>query len=135
MAKHIARGIPTQVAHPWKSVARTFVAAGVGITVAWLVRTLGVDLTALSQPIIDSLTTGAWAAATGLAQWLLTRPRLQSFWAAIGLGTGVEKEPEIRVATEADYRDAADYPQDADGYPIPDEHDVTEADPRRYERE
>lgn len=118
MAKHIATCTPTQVAQPWKTVIRTFVAAAVGIAVAWLVRTLGVDLTALSQPIIDSLTTGAWAVATGLAQWLLTRPRLQSFWAAIGLGTGVEKEPETingEFITDGPF----------EGYPVADSHEPT----------
>lgn len=87
-----APGTPTQVAHPWKAVLRTFVAAGVGVAVAWLVRTLGVDLTMLSQPIIDSLTAGAWAVATGFAQWLLTRPGLQSALRVIGLGTGIDSE-------------------------------------------
>lgn len=85
-------GPPTQVAHPWKSVVRTFVAAGVGVAVAWLVRTLGVDLTILSQPIIDSVTAAAWAVGTGLVQWVLTRPGFQPFLASIGLGTGVESE-------------------------------------------
>lgn len=85
-------GTATQVAHPWKSVLRTFVAAAVGVAVAWLVRVLGVDLTALSQPIIDSLTAAAWAAGTGFVQWLLTRPGLQPALQAIGLGTGVHAE-------------------------------------------
>lgn len=118
MAKHIATGTPTQIAHPWKAVVRTFVAAAVGIGVAWLVRTLGVDLTALSQPIIDSLTAGAWAIALGLTQWLLTRPRLQPVWAAIGLGTGVENEPET-IAGEF----IADGPHE--GYPVADSHEPT----------
>lgn len=87
-----APGTPTQVAHPWKSVLRTFVAAGVGVAIAWLVRTLGVDLTALSQPIIDSLTAGAWAVGTGFVQWLLTRPGLQPALEVIGLDTGVHVE-------------------------------------------
>ncbi|WP_313816330.1 hypothetical protein [Citricoccus sp.] len=93
-----APGTPTQVAHPWKAVLRTIVAAAVGVALAWLVRVLGIDLTALSQPIIDSLTASAWVAGTGLVQWLLTRPRLQPFLQAIGLGTGVEKEPGRHVA-------------------------------------
>ncbi|MDI3330558.1 MAG: hypothetical protein QJR09_07445 [Micrococcus sp.] len=97
-------GTPTQVAHPWKSVLRTFVAAAVGVALARLVHVLGVDLTALSQPIIDSLTAGVWAAGTGLVQWLLTRPQLQPFWRAIGLGTGVEKELEVDATpVPADY--------------------------------
>jgi hypothetical protein len=118
MAKHIAQGTATQVAHPWKSVFRTFVAAAVGVGVAWLVRTLGIDLTALSQPIIDSLTAGAWAGAMGLVQWLLTRPKLQGFWAAIGLGTGVENEPET-----IDGEFIADGP--FEGFPVADPHEPT----------
>ena len=95
-----APGTPTQSAHPWRSVLRTFVAAAVGVALAWLVRVLGVDLTPLSQPIIDSLTAGAWAVGTGLVQWLLTRPGLQPGLEAIGLGTGVHAEtrdPNLRA--------------------------------------
>jgi hypothetical protein len=91
---------PTQVAHPWRAVLRTFVAAAVGVAVAWLVRTLGIDLTALSQQIIDSLTALAWAVGTGLVQWLLTRPGLQPVLAAVGLDTGVRAEvrdPNLRA--------------------------------------
>lgn len=91
---------PTQVSHPWRSVLRTFVAAGVGVALAWLVRVLGVDLTPLSQPIIDSLTAGAWAIGTALVQWILTRPGLRPALEAIGLGTGVHTEvrdPNLRA--------------------------------------
>lgn len=95
MGRHVAVGTPTQVAHPWRAVLRTFVAALVGVALAWLVRTLGIDLTGLSDGIIDSLTATVWAAATGLAQWALTHPRLQGFWRAVGLGTGVENEPRV----------------------------------------
>lgn len=87
-----APGTPTQTAHPWRSVLRTFVAAGVGVGVAWLVRTLGIDLTALAPAMIDSLTAAAWAAGTGLVQWLLTRAWAQPALEAIGLGTGVHTE-------------------------------------------
>lgn len=38
-------------------------------------------------------------------------------------------------ATKADWQDAAHYPQDADGYPIPEPHPATEADPERYRGE
>lgn len=90
---------PTQVAHPWKSVLRTFVAAGVGIAVAWIVRTLGVDLAVLSGPIIDSITAAAWAVGTGFVQWLLTRPGLQPALEAIGLGTGARVSDPPREPT------------------------------------
>ena len=88
----------TQEAHPWRAVVRTFVAAAVGVAVAWLVRVLGVDLTPLSQPIIDSLTAAAWAVGTGVVQWLLTRPWAQPALEVIGLGTGVHAEGHGRRA-------------------------------------
>lgn len=94
MNTHRAIPTSTQETHPWRSVVRTFVAAGVGVAVAWLVRVLGVDLTPLSQPIIDSLTAAAWAVGTGVVQWLLTRPGLQPGLEVIGLGTGVHVEPQ-----------------------------------------
>ena len=92
MNTHRATPVSTQETHPWRSVVRTFVAAAVGVALAWLVRTLGVDLTALSQPIIDSLTAAAWAVGTAFVQWLLTRPWAQPVLEAIGLGTGVHTE-------------------------------------------
>lgn len=92
MNTHRAVPVSTQEAHPWRSVVRTFVAAAVGVALAWLVRVLGVDLTPLSQPIIDSLTAAAWAVGTGVVQWLLTRPWAQPVLEVIGLGTGVHTE-------------------------------------------
>lgn len=94
MNTHRAVPVSTQEAHPWRSVVRTFVAAAVGVALAWLVRVLGVDLTPLSQPIIDSLTAAAWAVGTGFVQWVLTRPWAQPFLEAIGLGTGVHTEAQ-----------------------------------------
>jgi hypothetical protein len=91
------RAPSTQEAHPWRSVVRTFVAAAVGVVLAWLVRVLGVDLTALSQPIIDSLTAAAWAVGTGHVQWVLTRPWAQPALEAVGLGTGVHVEQQRLV--------------------------------------
>ena len=87
-----APGTPTQVAHPGKAVLRTFVAAGVGIVLAWLFRVLGIDLMGLEGAIVDALTAAVWTVVTGLIQWALTRPGLMPFWRAIGLGTGVENE-------------------------------------------
>lgn len=92
MNTHRAVPTSTQEAHPWRAVVRTFVAAAVGVALAWLVRVLGVDLASLSEPIIDSLTAAAWAVGTGLVQWVLTRPWAQPALEAIGLGTGVHTE-------------------------------------------
>ena len=102
----ITPGTPTQVAHPWKAVVRTLLAYVVGGAVAWLAHTLGIDLTGLEPAIVDSLALGVWTLVTGLVQWLLTRPRLQPFWAALGLGTGVEKEaPRHRAEPDTGDRD------------------------------
>ncbi|WP_010550537.1 hypothetical protein [Brachybacterium paraconglomeratum] len=92
MNTHRAVPTSTQEAHPWRSVVRTFVAAAVGVALAWLVRALGVDLTPLSESIINSLTAAAWAVGTAFVQWLLTRPWAQPFLEAVGLGTGVHTE-------------------------------------------
>lgn len=89
-----APGTPTQVAHPWRAVLRTLVAAGVGVVVAWVARTLGVDLADLTPEIVDSITGFVWAIATGVVQWLLTRPAVESWLRryAPGLATGVHRE-------------------------------------------
>lgn len=92
MNTHRAVPTSTQEAHPWRSVVRTFVAAAVGVALAWLVRVLGVDLGSLSDPIVDSLTAGVWVVGTGFVQWILTRPWAQPVLEAIGLGTGVHTE-------------------------------------------
>lgn len=87
-------GTPTQVAHPWRAVLRTLVAAGVGVVVAWVARTLGVDLTDFTEAIVDSITGVAWLLATGVVQWLLTRQGVEAWLRryAPGLATGVHRE-------------------------------------------
>lgn len=94
-------GTPTQVAHPWKAVLRTLVASAVGAALAWLSRTLGIDLTDLDDAIIDSLTVAVWAVGLGVAQWLLTHPRLLPIWEGIGLGTGTEREASYASSNKA----------------------------------
>ncbi|MEJ6544479.1 hypothetical protein PQI65_14925 [Brachybacterium paraconglomeratum] len=98
MNTHRAVPTSTQEAHPWRAVVRTFVAAAVGVALAWLVRVLGVDLASLSEPIIDSLTAAAWAVGTGFVQWVLTRPWAQPVLEAVGLGTGVHVEQQALAA-------------------------------------
>lgn len=88
----IAPGTPTQVAHPWRAVVRTFVAAAVGVALAWVARTVGVDITQWEQDITDSVTAAAWAVGTGVVQWALSHPRLQPLLRVIGLDTGVDRE-------------------------------------------
>lgn len=85
-------GTPTQVAHPWRAVIRTILAWVVGLLVAWLARTIGIDLTELSEAMTDSLTVGVWAVVTGFTQWLLTRPAVVKILEFTPLSTGVETE-------------------------------------------
>lgn len=56
---------------------------------------------------------------------LMALANAQGFLAKIGLGTGVEKEPET-IAGE--FIDDGPYA----GYPVADSHAATEADPDRY---
>lgn len=95
-------GTPTQVAHPWRAVLRTLVAAGVGVVVAWVARTLGVDLTDLTPEIVDSITGVVWLLVTGLVQWLLTRPAVEAWLRryAPGLATGVHLEASAKVNSD-----------------------------------
>lgn len=90
----ITPGTPTQVAHPWRAVLRTFVASGVGVAVAWVARTLGIDLTEFTPAIIDSLTFVVWTGFTVLAQWLLTLPGVEEWLRRYlpALATGVHTE-------------------------------------------
>lgn len=98
MAKHIANGVPTQVAHPWKATART--------AVAYLLAAIGFLSAAL--PILQEVmgeylppSWGAWITAAvaflvalaTLITRLMALAKAQDFLAKIGLGTGVEKEP------------------------------------------
>lgn len=48
MAKHLAPGTPTQVAHPWRATARTIFQAAVSFAAMWglIVEAMGLDSTA-----------------------------------------------------------------------------------------
>lgn len=90
-------GTPTQVAHPWRSVLRVFVAAAVAVGVRWLADR-GLDLTALSEAMVDSISNALGAAALGGVQWLLTRPWMERFLSGTPFSTGVDTEPGRHVA-------------------------------------
>lgn len=88
-------GKPTQVAHPFKAILRTFVAAAVASALAWVARVAGIDLAEFDGALVEVLTVSVWAVALAFVQWLLTRPALMPFFDAVGLGTGVEKELDL----------------------------------------
>ena len=98
MAKHIATGVPTQVAHPWQATARTGVAyllAAIGFLAAALPMRSEV-MGPYLPPAWQAWRTAAVMFLVALAT-LLTRlmalAKAQNLLAKIGLGTGVEKEP------------------------------------------
>lgn len=93
MSKQIQPGQPTQVAHPWRAVLRTFVAAAVGSVVTWLAG-VGVDLEALAPAITDSVTLGLFTLVTGVVTGVLAHPAVNAWiekWAPF-LATGVHTE-------------------------------------------
>lgn len=92
-------GTPTQVAHSGRAVLRFIVAWAVGLGIAFLARTIGLDLTEMSGPIIDGITAGLALVISSAVQWLLTRPRVEAFLARGRarsiLATGVHTEPVV----------------------------------------
>jgi len=71
-------GTPTQLAHPWRAVLRIFVAAAVAVLVRWLAAR-GLDLTALSEAMVDSIVNALAALVLGFVQWLLTRQWVENW--------------------------------------------------------
>lgn len=98
MAKHIAVGTSTQVAHPGKAALRTAVAYLLA-AIAFLAAAIPIVQETLGDYLPETWAawlTGAVAFLVALAT-LITRlmalAKAQDFLAKIGLGTGVEKEP------------------------------------------
>jgi hypothetical protein len=132
MAKHIATGTATQVAHPARAALRTGVAY---FTAAVLFLAAAIPLL---QEYLGGYLPESWVAwLTGAVAFLVALSTLitrlmalakaQDFLAKIGLGTGVEKEPET-----IDGEFIADGPYE--GFPVADPHEPTEADPDRYQQ-
>lgn len=93
MTNHSQQGKPTQVAHPWRAVLRTFVAAIVGVAITWLAG-VGIDLEALAPAITDSLTYGLFTLVTGVVTGILAHPAVNAWvekWVPF-LATGVHTE-------------------------------------------
>ena len=78
MTNETKQGKPTQVAHPWRAVLRTFVAAIVGVVVTWLAG-VGIDLEALAPAITDSITYGLFTLVTGVVTGVLAHPAVNTW--------------------------------------------------------
>lgn len=109
MAKHVAAGTSTQVAHPWKATARTGVAYLLA-AIAFLAPAIPILTEVMGDYLPTSWQawlTGAVAFLVGLAT-LITRlmalAKAQNFLAKIGLGTGVENEERGVAATKIAFR-------------------------------
>lgn len=98
MAKNIATGTSTQVAHPWKATTRTGVAyllaaiAFLATALPILTETMGDYLPASWQVWLTGAVAFLVAVATLITR-LMSLAKAQGFLAKVGLGTGVEKEP------------------------------------------
>lgn len=113
MAKHVARGVPTQVAHPWQATARTGVAYLLA-AIAFLAAALPILQEVMGDYLPESWAawlTAAVAFLVALAT-LITRlmalAKAQDFLSKIGLGTGVEKEPVPDAITDLDEKHVAE---------------------------
>ena len=134
MAKHIAQGTPTQVAHPVKTTLRTSAA----VIVAVLIGIVGfgpliIDAI-VQEPIVpESLRTALLAVSAvivaigAITSRIMAIPGIQGLLAKIGLGTGVEKELAPVDGVEDGRHEVA--------YPVVEPHPATEADPGRYRGE
>ncbi|AZQ77680.1 hypothetical protein EJ997_10330 [Flaviflexus ciconiae] len=88
-------GQPTQVAHPWRAVLRTFVAAVVGAAITWLAG-VGIDLETLEPAITESITYGLFTLVTGVVTGVLAHPAVNEWVERFlpFLATGVHTEKE-----------------------------------------
>lgn len=93
MANQSQQGKPTQVAHPWRAVLRTFVAAIVGVVITWLAG-VGIDLEALAPAITESITLGLFTLVTGVVTGVLAHPAVNEWVERFlpFLATGVHTE-------------------------------------------
>ena len=126
MAKHIAPGTSTQVAHPGKAALRTAVAYLLA-AIAFLAAAVPV-----LQDVMGEYLPEAWAAyltaavaflvalATAITR-IMALAKAQDFLAKLGLGTGTEKEgPEVIAAdlpplSHDDGPDPVNYPPNDNG--------------------
>ncbi|GAA1893724.1 hypothetical protein GCM10009715_43620 [Paeniglutamicibacter psychrophenolicus] len=131
MAKHIATGTPTQVAHPVKTSLRTAVAYLVAAAIF-----LSAAIPLMQEHLGDYLPeswvvwlTGAAAFLVALATFitrLMALAQAQDFLANIGLGTGVENEPETiagEFITDGPY----------EGFPVAGPHEPTRSPDRDWQ--
>lgn len=123
MAKHIATGTPTQVAHPAKAALRTAVAyalaaAGfLALAIPILIDTMGPYLPESWAAWLAGAVAFLVALATLITR-LMALAAAQDFLAKIGLGTGVEKEPETITG---ELLDGGPF----EGFPVADSHEPT----------
>ena len=94
---HKNKGLPTQVVHPWRTVARTLIQhlAGLIVTaVIWLLAGIGVDVSELGPDLIISVTVLLTLAFSGAVARIMALPKVEDFFATYiaPLATGVADE-------------------------------------------
>lgn len=91
------KGLPTQVAHPWRTVVRTLIQHVSGLIVAgliWLLASIGVDVSELGPDLIVSLTVVLSLFFSGVAARIMALPQVEDFFAKYitPFATGVSEE-------------------------------------------
>ena len=90
-------GLPTQVAHPWRTVVRTLIQHVSGLIVAgliWLLASIGVDVSELGPDLIVSMTVLLTLFFSGVAARIMALPQVEDFFAKYitPFATGVSEE-------------------------------------------
>lgn len=96
-------GLPTQVVHPWRTVARTAIqhVSGVIVTgVVWLFASIGIDISDLSSDLVISVSVVLSLLFTGLVARVMSSHRVEDFlvkWLT-PIATGVSEESKSPAA-------------------------------------
>lgn len=98
-------GLPTQVVHPWRTVARTAIqhVSGVIVTgVVWLFASIGIDISELSSDLVISVSVVLSLLFTGLVARVMSSSKVENFlvkWLT-PLATGVSEENKSPAAKQ-----------------------------------
>lgn len=96
-SESLFHGLPTQVVHPWRTVARTAIqhVSGVIVTsVVWLFAGIGIDLTGISSDLVVSVSVLLTLFFSGLVARLMATNAVENFlvkWLR-PIATGVSEE-------------------------------------------
>ena len=96
-SESLLHGLPTQVVHPWRTVARTAIQhlSGLIVTaVVWFFTSIGIDLSEISSDLVISVSVLLTVFFSGLATRLMATNAVENFLAKwlSPIATGVSEE-------------------------------------------